>query len=291
MTTCNTELKNIILTRYLYNKIDVKQSLLLSLLEHNYDQALFWGYELYYSGFKHDVFIYLSNIYDFIYSFNNPTLREPFRILVDEWKNDNSLECHLGTIIMTLSTRTYDLKYFIRAYFNFIDFESIDTPSEIYKNKKTHNLIIRLKENDINKYKNIKIKKTSQYLQIGCKYPIRKELNNLFNFVKITRKDFENHWLYYCRDTPYWIDKILEFDGAIDYSNKQIVFPNDTLCDKFYDKWNIEPDDQPQYIYDYCIGYPNTLQLSVCEFYNKYNPNKKTNIDIQPILVNSIVYT
>ena len=288
MTTYNTEFKNIIFTRYLYSKIDVKQSLLLALLEHKHDEALFWGYELYYSGFKHDVFIYLSNIYEFIYSIENPNLREPFRLLVDEWKNDNSLECNLGTIIMTLSMREYDLKDFMKAYFDFIDFEFIETPTEKYK-KKQNNLIIHVKEKDINKYKNIKIKKPSQYLKIGCKYPIRKELNHIFNFIKVTRIDFENNWLYYCRDTPYWIDKIVEFDGAIDYNNKRIVFPSDTLCDKFYDKWNLEPDDQLEYIYDYCIGSPNTVQLSVCDFYNKYSPNK--HINVQPTLVNSIVYT
>lgn len=288
MTTYNTEFKNIIFTRYLYSKIDVKQSLLLALLEHKHDEALFWGYELYYSGFKHDAFIYLSNIYEFIYSIENPTLRVPFRRLVDEWKIDNTKECNLGTIIMTLSMREYDLKDFMKAYFDFIDFEFIETPTEKYK-KKQNNLIIRVKEKDINKYKNINIKKPSQYLQIGCKYPIRKELNHIFNFIKVTRIDFENNWLYYCRDTPYWIDKIVEFDGAIDYNNKRIVFPSDTLCDKFYDKWNLEPDDQCEYIYDYCIGSPNTVQLSVCDFYNKYTPNK--HINVQPTLVNSIIYT
>jgi hypothetical protein len=285
----STEFKNIIFTRYLYSKIDVKQSLLLALLERNHDEALFWGYELYYSGFKHDAFIYLSNIYEFIYSIGNPTLRLPFRLLVDEWKNDNSLEWNLGTIIMTLSTCKYDLKEFMKAYFDFIDFDFTETPTEKYTKKTLRNFIIRLKEKDINKYKNIKIKKPSQYLQIGCKYPIRKEINNIFNFVKVTRIDFENYWLYYCRDTPYWIDKIIEFDGVIDYNNKHIVFPNDTLCDKFYDKWNIEPDDQPEYIYDYCIGSPNTVQLSVCEFFNKYNP--KTKMELHSNLVNSIVYT
>jgi hypothetical protein len=280
------EQTNIIFTRYLYSKIDVKQSFLLALLDRNHDEALFWGYELYYSGFKHDVFIYLSNIYEFIYSNDNPTLREPFRLLVDEWKKDNSLEWNLGTIIMTLSMRKYDLTKFMKAYFDFDCIEPCN--NETNKNVQKHNLIIRVKEKDINKYKNIKIKKPSQYLKIGCRYPIRKELNDIFNFVKVTRLDFENYWLYYCRDTQYWIDKILEFDGGIDHDNKQIVFPNDTLCDKFYDKWNIEPDDQPEYIYDYCIGSTNALQLTVCDFYNKYNPNK--HINIQTNLVNSIVY-
>ena len=37
--TCKNE--QIILTRYLYNKTEVKHSLFLSILEHNMDEALF----------------------------------------------------------------------------------------------------------------------------------------------------------------------------------------------------------------------------------------------------------
>jgi hypothetical protein len=287
--TTQYEFNNIIFTRYLYSKSDVKQSLLLALLEHNDKESLFWAYELYYSGFKHDVFVYLINIYNFIYSYVNPTLKEPIQLLVDEWKKDNSLDLILGTLIMTLSHREYDLKLFMKAYFNYIEFEFID--SEISKNKKKYNLIIHVKEKDIEKYKNIDTNSPHLYLKLGCKYPIHKEINKLFNYVNVSRMDFENYWLYYCKDTPYWIDKIIEFNGEIDHDNKMIVFPNDTLCDKFYDKWNIEPDDQAEYIYDYCIGSSNTKQLTVCEFYNKYNPNKNTKIELQPTLVNSIVYT
>jgi hypothetical protein len=113
--TTQYEFNNIIFTRYLYSKSDVKQSLLLALLEHNDKESLFWAYELYYSGFKHDVFVYLINIYNFIYSYVNPTLKEPIQLLVDEWKKDNSLDLILGTLIITLSQREYDLKLFMKA--------------------------------------------------------------------------------------------------------------------------------------------------------------------------------
>ena len=49
-------------TRYLYPKIYVKISLLISLLNHNYDESLFWTYELYYSGFEDEIFDYIFKI-------------------------------------------------------------------------------------------------------------------------------------------------------------------------------------------------------------------------------------
>ena len=41
--------RTVVLSRYLYSITDVKQSLFLSILEHNQEQAMFWGYELYFS--------------------------------------------------------------------------------------------------------------------------------------------------------------------------------------------------------------------------------------------------
>jgi len=263
------EKTNIILTRYLYSKIDVKQSLLLALLEHNHEEALFWGYELYYSGFENDVFVYLSNIFEFIYSFDNEYLREKFRHLLSEWKYDNSLDWHLGSIIITLSCRNYNLKYFMKAYF--------DYHCEDFVCSKKPNTIIHLKEKDIERYKTVTVSNPNEFLKKGCKYPIRKEVNKIFHFVELSRSDFELYWLYYCKDTPFWIDNIIEHDGMIDDFNKRIVFLSDTKCEAFYDKWNIEPDDQPEYIYDYCIGKSDVVQLSLDDFYNKYKEYQSPN--------------
>ena len=54
--------RTIVLSRYLYSIIDVKQSLFLSILEHNIEQAMFWGYELYFSGLQEETFDYLLDI-------------------------------------------------------------------------------------------------------------------------------------------------------------------------------------------------------------------------------------
>ena len=57
------------LTRYLFIKQEVELSLILSLSSNkNLDAALYWTYELYYSGYEDLVFSLLEKIYyDYYY--------------------------------------------------------------------------------------------------------------------------------------------------------------------------------------------------------------------------------
>ena len=61
----------ILFTRYLYNKTEVKQSLFISRLQRNLDEAMFWAYELYYSGFKKELINLLWTINDAIIELTN----------------------------------------------------------------------------------------------------------------------------------------------------------------------------------------------------------------------------
>ena len=62
---------DIVFTRYLYLKDEVKISLLVNILQKN-DDAIFWAYELYYSGFKHELFDFIWNIYYDFFATLNP---------------------------------------------------------------------------------------------------------------------------------------------------------------------------------------------------------------------------
>lgn len=275
------EFTNVILTRYLYTKIDVKQSLLLALLEHQTDEAMFWAYELYYSGFQQDCFDYVSNIYEEIYSFDNPGLRAPFQKIIRQWTIDESLDWNLGTIIMTLACRNYSLNNFMKTYFD------MDCVNQNNPESKNH-LIIYLKEKDIEKYKTVVVDRPWMYLRTACKYAIRKEANDIFKYIRVSRTDFIDHWLYYCRETPFWVDKIIECDGEIDDEKKAICFANEDLEEKFYDAWNIEPDEQPLEIIEKCIGKPNVAQMSLLEFAKKYGARpvlQKMKISIPSALI------
>ena len=73
------------LTRYLYSRIEVKQSLFISLLQKDVSQALFWGYELYYSGFQEETFDFIKDIYQEIYEKLNPDLKNFIDKTIMEW--------------------------------------------------------------------------------------------------------------------------------------------------------------------------------------------------------------
>ena len=62
-------------TRYLYEKEEVKLSLILCILNKK-EEAIFWAYELYYSGFKSDLInLFWTIYYDFYYT-SNPSFEK-----------------------------------------------------------------------------------------------------------------------------------------------------------------------------------------------------------------------
>ena len=54
--------KQVMLSRYLYSISDIKQTLLLTIVNRDTEQSLFWAYELYFSGFQEETFDYLLDI-------------------------------------------------------------------------------------------------------------------------------------------------------------------------------------------------------------------------------------
>jgi hypothetical protein len=275
-------------TRYLYSKIEVKQSLLLALLEKRTDEALFWAYEIYFSGFKDDVFEYIANIYETIYSFENPRLRESIQKIWDEWTDNPNLDWHLGTIIMTLCCRPYRLCYFVESYF------SVKCTPPPINNGPSLNLIIRMKEADLEKYKTVVPDLPRNYLKMGCRFPIRTEIRVLFETPHSDfAKDNYYHWLYYCKDTPFWIEKIRISGGIVCDKKRDILF-NEIGQDAFYDEWGIEPDEQPVSVKELFTGKRDESQLSITGFCDKYGAaliRKKLKITKTLALTNSITYT
>jgi hypothetical protein len=62
-------------TRYLYEKDEVKLSLVVSIINKK-DEAIFWAYELFYSGFKRELIELLWKIYYDFYSTLNPSFEK-----------------------------------------------------------------------------------------------------------------------------------------------------------------------------------------------------------------------
>lgn len=102
---------DIIFTRYLYIKDEVELSLLVSILNKSND-SLFWAYELYYSGFKDQLFMYIWKIYYDFFATLNPTFGSYLLTKYDEFITN---EATVSSIICTLLFRPFNTDiYFLR---------------------------------------------------------------------------------------------------------------------------------------------------------------------------------
>jgi hypothetical protein len=104
-------------TRYLYEKDEVKITLLMSLLNKS-DEALFWAYELFYSGFKDELINWIWSIYyDFYYSKNasfEKYLSNKLTKPTDETKaTDEFKDKLIALIINNLLIRPFSIDVFI----------------------------------------------------------------------------------------------------------------------------------------------------------------------------------
>lgn len=87
--TINLPGSELVFTRYLYVKDEVRIALLVSILNKS-DDAIFWAYELYYSGFRNELFNLLWKIYYDFFASLNPTFEAYFLKKHKEWLNSNS---------------------------------------------------------------------------------------------------------------------------------------------------------------------------------------------------------
>ena len=264
--TNNMIIQPLVLTRYLYSKIEVKQSLLISLLNHSCDEALFWAYELYYSGYKEDVFDYLRNLHDWLYYEDNPNVNKYIQRLWEDWIENPSHDWNLGSAVATLCGRHYKLTEFIKTYFS-VNTHSADKSLNL-------TLFVKFSQKDIIAYQTIDTNTISPrlYLKLGCKYAVHKEVNTIFKTDPIQfREEYLNHWEYYSYRCPFWNDKFTEYNGVIMNNDKRTIeFTDDNDMESFYQKWGIEPDEQSLEVQAKSIGMGDEHHLNLIDFCSKY---------------------
>ena len=301
-TIMNTEndMEHFCFTRYLYLKVEVKQSLMMSLLDHNYDESLFWAYELYFSGFETEAFEYLYILYEDLYELKNPGLKKYINAVIDNWGKNKNHHWLLGSIVMTLCSRNYSLENFVCKFFKV---KCEQKPTDNNNNKQ--NFIINLKESDIEKYKTriCEPHKAYKVLTEVCIYPLRKNIVKLFEtFIPPNIKElYWYHWLYYAAKSPVWQNRIIQYNGKINHENLSVEFSDEDeeKMVEFYSLWGYEPDEQPLEVQNNNLGvFDDTYmgnQVGIKEFCEKYGVNiimkkitKKKTKEIE-VLENTIV--
>lgn len=263
--------RTIVLSRYLYSITDVKQTLFFSILEHNAEHAMFWGYELYFSGFQEEAFDYLLDIariafqIDFLDCDEDNEMIDWVKYRKYVWElSPNDSHHLLGDCISTMCNHNHNLAPFIEKYFQ----------KNIEKNDYfPENTYVQLEPKDVEQYT------TTYYdiplykiLQHARKYPVNKRYSQLFNIYIPENPNmvYFDNWLYHASFSPLWSQRISEYRGMLDEEKQKIIFENEDLEEEFYNKWNYEPDEQLLETQQKAMGNPRDKQDNLETFCNHY---------------------
>ena len=119
----------ILFTRYLYIKDEVEFALLYVILNKNLEKALFWAFELYFSGYEDELLNYIWCIYYDFYASTNPTFESYFIKKHHDFLScdSNGREKIICSLINNLIIRNSTLDVFLLRQmvlnFDFIDDE------------------------------------------------------------------------------------------------------------------------------------------------------------------------
>jgi hypothetical protein len=112
---------NLVFTRYLYIKDEVKTALLTSILNKS-DDAIFWAYELYYSGNKNELYAFIWQIYYDFFATLNPSFSvylskklDPKEDLIDQrfGPKEDLQDRLISSIIQNLLIRSFNTDVFL----------------------------------------------------------------------------------------------------------------------------------------------------------------------------------
>jgi hypothetical protein len=261
----------LIFTRYLYSKEDVVRSLFIALLNKETDEALFWAYEIYYSGFQEEIMEVIIRIFHEIYEKRNSTQFCEFVLnQYGKWIDNRGDDTIPGTIVWNLSKSPYYLTQFIENYFE-MKLNSMRT-----NEPKKRKLRLIFKESDIEKYKTVVASEPGKAWKIlpqVCKYGIHPEIRSLFQIANVDfRKEYCENWLFYAARSPIWCDRIITCGGFV-MDNEKINIVDEDKTEEFYQLYNYEPDEQSPEIQEKSIGNCNIAQMSIEDFIAKYVNN------------------
>jgi hypothetical protein len=241
-----------VFTIYLYEKEEVKYSLLFALLSRQSDEALFWAYELYFSGLEEDLIAWIQQLYS-LYRQHNPRFTKRFdenirRLREKDVSLVENRECIIGEIVLNLSYRAYDAS---------------SLPINVLKaeTQPERGIYIRFLPRDAAPYTTVEIQGPPRmYLRTVSRFAVRKpEAIQFIDLVETpawhlpiqtgTRAYFDD-WLYHASASPYWKNILSAYRSATVCDNThRVEFTDEDEFDDFYNTYGLEPDEQPAEIH------------------------------------------
>ena len=259
-------MEKLALTRYLFSYIEVRQTLFVCILEKNYEEALYWGYELYHSGYKECTFEYLFMMYNKVF-IKRERMEERLIGEYNKWKMDNELDETLGTIIINVCNEKYDISRFTEVYLTI-------KCKKKEEDDKNSNLFILMGRKEIKKYETLYLEgRMRDVLKNVYKYELRSEYNDVFETEKLDMNERREaicmNWEVYAYRTPYWRRLIDEYKGSI--VDNKIVFENDDYLEEFYEKYYLDMDEQGSSIQNIALGINNKKRRTIKDFIKDFN--------------------
>ena len=232
-------------TRYFYIKHHVCNCLIWSLFEFKMDEALFWAYELYFSGFDPTPLLY--ELCDIFYKDLHPELKTVFQQIP-------TVDVKVGMIIKTLVTCNISFTGLLRRTpmtqkdnINNVVCETMtDTELELYQTQSV----------DEYEYRSWK------FLKEVARYPIRPRFIQMASDAVCIRLpktlyDTSNEpyikplhlydvptIYYYASFTPLWLQRIHQYNGIVENEEECIRFPYEDGTEEFNNVFNYEHDEQ-----------------------------------------------
>jgi hypothetical protein len=81
---------------------------------------------------------------------------------------------------------------------------------------------------------------------------------------------YSDKWLYHAAFSPIWFDRIKSFKGYIDYQQNEVKFITEDWEEAFYNKYNLEPDEQPLFVKENTLGKNVNEKSTWQQFFAKY---------------------
>jgi hypothetical protein len=266
------KLSEIILTRYLYNKPRVIESLEAAINTKEYELALYWAYEIYYSGFEDEIIQFLIAFVETRFT-HHVKLCAYIRKKYNEYAQTydvckesgiNDSLCILSkdptivaTIIKNMLIKNYTKPETSKPRFIAIKKDQIEKYNTVEPMQYIPLKIQEMSElNEIidGAYPNSNLHRCKwKHLSIVCEKAV--------HTIQMTKKEeigllniFRHNWIFYASRSPIWKMRILEYHGKIDGRKKTVEFENDDDLEGFYDTYDYEPDEQSIYIQKKCMG-------------------------------------
>ena len=236
-----------ILTRYLYSKTNVEYSLKIAVFQENLPEALFWAYELYFSGFDREVLQLLCDIFDnyFAPSPRKNKMAEFLQRKMEEWRT-TAKDFTVATVVKNIIHCQIDTEKLAQEFPQFA--------WETYTRKHVQAVVyVSYKDADIQSYKNRPVISTKSWKipRKRCLYMCLREPGS----PNLTIQDYDA-WVFYASASPFWKTRIQRYGGKVDDDKKTVTFTDEDSEETFYNLYNLEPDEQPLSVIHNWIGKP-----------------------------------